>query len=112
MPVIASIGAMLLSGHQKHQLEVGLSLQNLIQTSLTRLGALGQVFGTSDPDESARSTALIDPDFATAGLAATSRCRVASSHGAMSLNLGVELGCRMAGNARTRVPAQLADDGC
>ena len=60
MPAIASTGAMLLSGHQKHQLEVGLSLPNLIQTSLTRLGVLGQVFGTSDPDESARSTALID----------------------------------------------------
>jgi hypothetical protein len=60
MPAIASTGAMLSSGHQRHQLEVGLSLPNLIQTSLTRLGALGQVFGTSDPDEAARSTALID----------------------------------------------------
>jgi len=30
MPAIASTGAMLLSGHQKHQLEVGLSLPNLI----------------------------------------------------------------------------------
>jgi hypothetical protein len=53
MPAIASTGAMLSSGHQRHQLEVGLSLPNLIQTSLTRLGALGQVFGTSDPDEAA-----------------------------------------------------------
>jgi hypothetical protein len=60
MPAIASTGAMLSSGHQRHQLEVGLSLPNLIQTSLTRLGALGQVFGTSDPDEAARSTALIE----------------------------------------------------
>jgi hypothetical protein len=30
MPAIASTGAMLLSGHQKHQLEVGLSLPNSI----------------------------------------------------------------------------------
>ena len=60
MPAIASTGAMLSSGHQRHQLEVGLSLPNLIQTSLTRLGALGQVFGTSDPDQAPRSTALIE----------------------------------------------------
>jgi hypothetical protein len=66
MPAIASTGAMLSSGHQRHQLEVGLSLPNLIQTSLTRLGALGQVFGTSDPDEAARSTALIERDFSPA----------------------------------------------
>jgi hypothetical protein len=34
MPAIASTRAMLLSGHQKHQLEVGLSLPNAILNPL------------------------------------------------------------------------------
>ena len=34
MSVIASTGAMLLSGHKKHQWEVGLSLPNLILVTM------------------------------------------------------------------------------
>ena len=38
---------------QTHQLEVRLSLPNLIPDHSDKIGRFGQVFGTSDPDESA-----------------------------------------------------------
>ena len=46
------------------------------------------------------------------GLAGITKVQVASKDGAMAFNSGVELGCRMAGDASARLPAQLADDGC
>jgi hypothetical protein len=48
MPAIASTGAMLLSGHKKHQFEVGLDLPNLIRDRFANGENSRQVFGASD----------------------------------------------------------------
>ena len=51
---------MLLSGQQKHQLEVGLSLPNSIPDPSQNWRLQDKFFGTSDPDEGARADALIE----------------------------------------------------
>src|SRR5215472_10478045 len=60
MPAIASTGAMLLSGHRKHQFEVGLDLPNLIGDRVANRVSSRQVFGASDRPRT-RSTAFIEP---------------------------------------------------
>ena len=57
---IAGTGAMLLSGQQSTSWKSALACRTRSHTPLTKLEAVEQVFGTSDPDEGARAAALIE----------------------------------------------------
>src|SRR5208337_2537831 len=61
MSVIASTGAMLLSGHKKHQWEVGLSLPNVILVTRWHFRVAPYKFLIPVIAPKARSTAFIEP---------------------------------------------------